>query len=171
MKISLSEVLVSLALNKLIDSEGDPIIKNINIKQTHGKAISFAHCCYPIPGDKVAGILTTSKGLVMHRFDCGNLLHAKHKNEQWLDIDWQADENEEFEVLIRVQVENRRGMLASIANVIAQIGVNIENLEVEERDHSMKALNLVISVANASKLDEALYAIKSLEYVHSFSRA
>lgn len=171
MKISLSEVLISVVLNKL-QCDGDHcVIKNISITKTHGKAISFAHCCYPIPGDKVAGVLTSSKGLVMHQFNCGNLLHAKQKNEQWLEIDWQADENEEFEVLVRVQVENRRGMLASIANVIAQIGVNIEHLEVEEKDHLMKALNLVISVSNIDKLDEALYAIKSLEFVRSVARA
>jgi (p)ppGpp synthase/HD superfamily hydrolase len=69
-----------------------------------------------IPGDKVAGILTSSKGLVLHRFDCGNLLRAKQKDEQWLEVDWQADDDEEFEVLICIQNENRRGMLASIAN-------------------------------------------------------
>ena len=171
MKIGLSEAMVSVVLNKLQCDGNHCVIKNIRITKTQGKAISFAHCCYPIPGDKVAGVLTSSKGLVMHRFDCGNLIHAKHKNEQWLEIDWQADEAEDFEVLIRVQVENRRGMLASIANVIAQIGVNIEHLEVEEKDHSMKALNLVISVANSDKLDEALYAIKSLEFVHSVVRA
>ena len=171
MKIGLSEAMVSVVLNKLQCDGNHCVIKNIRITKTQGKAISFAHCCYPIPGDKVAGVLTSSKGLVMHRFDCGNLIHAKQKNEQWLEIDWQADEAEEFEVLIRVQVENRRGMLASIANVIAQISVNIEHLEVEEKDHSMKALNLVISVANANKLDEALYAIKSLEFVHSVARA
>lgn len=171
MKIGLSEVLISVVLNKLYCDGDHCVIKNICITKTHGKAISFAHCCYPIPGDKVAGVLTNSKGLVMHQFNCGNLLHAKQKNEQWLEIDWQADENEEFEVLVRVQVENRRGMLASIANVIAQIDVNIEHLEVEEKDHSMKALNLVISVSNIGKLDEALYAIKSLEFVHSVARA
>jgi len=170
MKIGLSEVLVSVVLNRLQGESESFLIKSINIKQTKGKAISFAHCCYPIPGDKVVGVLTTTKGLVMHRFDCGNLIRAKQKNEQWLDIDWQADENEEFEVLIRVHVENRRGMLASIANVIATIGINIEHLEVEEKDHSMKALTLVISVTNVNKLDEALYAIKSLEFVRSVER-
>jgi GTP pyrophosphokinase len=146
------------------------VIKNISITQTQGKAISFAHCCYPIPGDKVAGILTTTKGLVMHRIACANLLYAKQKNEQWLQIDWQADKAEEFKVLIRVQVENRRGMLASIANVVAKTGVNIEHLEVEEKDHSMKALNLVVSVVNTSKLEDVLYAIKSLEFVRSVAR-
>jgi GTP pyrophosphokinase len=106
----------------------------------------------------------------MHRFGCGNLIHAKQKNEQWLEIDWRADESEEFKTLIRVQVENRRGMLASIANVIAKIGVNIEHLEVEEKDHSMRALNLVISVANISRLDEAIYEIKGLEFVQRVER-
>ena len=101
----------------------------------------------------------------MHRFDCGNLIHAKQKNEQWLEINWIADKSEEFEALIRVQVENRRGMLASIANSISRIGINIEHLEVEERDHSMKALNLVVGVTNANQLDEVMYEIKSLEFV------
>ncbi len=170
MKIGLSEILVSIVLNKFKNDSCEDFVKSINIKQTKGRSISFAHCCYPIPGDKVAGVLTRSKGLVMHRFDCGNLNHAKQKNEQWLDIDWDADENEEFEVLIRVQVENRRGMLASIANAVALIGVNIEHIEVEENDHLMKAIKLVISVSNIGKLDEALYSIKSLESVHSVSR-
>ncbi len=171
MKIGLSEILISVVLNKLTPKNGTYPIKSINIKQIQGKAISIAHCCYPIPGDKVAGLLTTTKGLVMHRFDCGNLIHAKQKNEQWLEINWQPDGNEGFEVLIKVQLENRRGMLASIANVIAKIGINIEHLEVEEQGHSMKALNLVIAVSNAGKLDEVLYAIKSLEFVHSVKRA
>ena len=170
MKIGLSEILVSIALNKLQSGNDNDLIKSISIGHTQGKSISFARCCYPIPGDKVAGILTSTKGLVMHRFDCGNLIHAKQKNEQWLEIDWQAGDGEEFEVLIRVQVENRRGMLASIANVIAKININIEHLEVEERDHSMKALNLVISVANIAQLDEAMYEIKSLEFVQQVER-
>jgi GTP pyrophosphokinase len=170
MKIGLSEILLSIALNKLQSENGNELIKSISIRQTQGKSISFARCCYPIPGDKVAGILTNIKGLVMHRSDCGNLIHAKQKNEQWLDIDWQADDSEEFEALIRVKVENRRGMLASIANVIANININIEHLEVEERDHSMKALNLVIGVANTSQLDEVIYEIKSLEFVQLVER-
>ena len=170
MKIGLSEILVSVALNKLQCGEEHCAIKNISIGKTQGKAISFAHCCHPIPGDRVAGVLTTSKGLVMHRFDCANLIHAKQKNEQWLEIDWDADENEEFEVMIRVQVENRRGMLASIANAIAKIGINIEHLEIEEKDHSMKALSLVVSVANNAKLQQTIQTIQNLKSVHGVKR-
>lgn len=170
MKIALSEILVSFVLNKIQGKEGDEPNNRVSIKSTKDNSISCARCCYPIPGDKVAGILTNSKGLVLHRFDCGNLLRAKQKNEQWLEVDWQADDDEEFEVLIRIQNENRRGMLASIASAIAKANVNIENLEVEENNGSMRALKLLISVSGLSQLDEAICAIKSLKFVYSVSR-
>jgi GTP pyrophosphokinase len=170
MKIALSEILVSFVLNKIQGKEGDELNNRVRIKSTKDNSISCARCCYPIPGDKVAGILTSSKGLVLHRFDCGNLLRAKQKDEQWLEVDWQADDDEEFEVLICIQNENRRGMLASIANAIAKVNINIENLEIEENDDTMKALKLLISVSGLSQLDEAMCAIKSLEFVYSVSR-
>lgn len=169
-KIALSEILISFALNKLNIKKCDITANRISVKNTKGNPINFARCCYPIPGDKVFGIITSSKGMVLHRFDCGNLLHAKQKGEQWLEADWQVDDDEEFEVAICVKIENRRGMLASIANVIAKINVNIENIQVEERNHTMKGLNFVISVQNIAKLDEVMYAIKSLEFVHSVKR-
>lgn len=170
-KIALSEVLISFVLNKLNAKGCDIDANRISIKGTKSNPISFARCCYPIPGDRVFGLLTNSKGLVLHRDDCGNLLRAKQKGEQWLKVDWQADDDEEFEVAICVKIENRRGMLASIANAIAKMNVNIENIEVEERDHAMKGLNIVISVPNIAKLDETMYAIKSLEFVHSVIRS
>ena len=42
MKIGLSEILVSIALNKLQGENGNDLIKSISIKQTQGKSISFA---------------------------------------------------------------------------------------------------------------------------------
>ncbi|WXT99818.1 MAG: Guanosine-3',5'-bis(diphosphate) 3'-pyrophosphohydrolase [Catillopecten margaritatus gill symbiont] len=170
-KIALSEVLISFVLNKLHEKECAINANRISIKDTTGKPINFAHCCYPIPGDKVAGILTSSKGLVLHRFNCGNFIYAKQKNEQWMGVDWQEGEGEEFEVAICVKIENRRGMLASVANALAKINVNIENIEVEERDHTMKGMNLIISVPNIVKLDEAMYAIKGLDFVYSVMRS
>ncbi|CAC9599901.1 Guanosine-3',5'-bis(diphosphate) 3'-pyrophosphohydrolase (EC 3.1.7.2) / GTP pyrophosphokinase (EC 2.7.6.5), (p)ppGpp synthetase II [uncultured Gammaproteobacteria bacterium] len=169
-KIALSEILISFVLNKLNEKEGNISANRINIKGTKGNPINFSRCCYPIPGDRAAGVLTNSKGMVLHRFDCGNLIRAKQKGEQWMEVNWQVDEGEEFEVEIHVKIENRRGMLASIANAIAKINVNIENIELEERDYTMKGLNLVISVPSITKLDEVIYAIKSLEFVHSVIR-
>lgn len=171
LKIALSEVLISFILNKLQRNDSKTLIQCINIKQTQGKNINFAHCCYPIPGDKVAGILSSSKGgLVMHQSNCGNLIRAKQKKEQWLEVDWQADKNEKFKVLIRVKIENRRGMLVSVANVVAKANVDIKNIKVEEQDYKMKALNLIISVSNTTQLNKIMSLIEELEFVQSVTR-
>ena len=169
-RISLSEVLVSVVLNNL-QCEGDHcMVQSIKIKNTQDKAISFAHCCYPIPGDNVSGILTTSKGMVMHRNDCTNLSRAKDKNAQWLNIDWQADECKSFEVKIIIDVVNQRGTLASIANIVSKLGSNIEHIEVQEKDNSIKSLELVIGVTDINHLQKISQDLSSLEFVKEVNR-
>ena len=35
-----------------------------------GMAVHFAGCCHPIPGDRIVGIVTTGKGVAVHKIDC-----------------------------------------------------------------------------------------------------
>ena len=170
LRIGLSEILVSVVLNKLQCNDDQCSVQSIIINTTQNKAISFARCCYPIPGNKVAGILTTSKGLVMHRTDCANLIRAKAKNTQWLNIDWQSDKSESFEVKIVVEVDNQRGTLASIANVVSKLDSNIEHIEVQEKDNSIKSLDLIISVTNINHLQEIIQALKALKFIQNVHR-
>lgn len=168
--IGLSEILVSVVLNKLQYDNDKYAVQNIRISSTRDKAISFAHCCYPIPGDKVSGILTTSKGLVMHRSDCANLVRLKSKQAQWLSIDWQSDESESFDVKVAVDVDNQRGTLASIANMVSKLESNIEHIEVQEKDNSIKSLDLVISVVDSKHLYEITQSLKTLKFIQSVRR-
>ena len=170
LRIGLSEILVSVVLNKLQDDNKKYSMQNIKISSTRDKAISFAHCCYPIPGDKVSGILTTSKGLVMHRSDCANLIRLKSKQAQWLSIDWQSDESEIFDVKITIDVDNQRGTLASIANMVSKLESNIEHIEVQEKDNSIKSLDLVISVMDAKHLYEITQSLKTLKFIQDVRR-
>ncbi|MCH9645612.1 MAG: bifunctional (p)ppGpp synthetase/guanosine-3',5'-bis(diphosphate) 3'-pyrophosphohydrolase [Proteobacteria bacterium] len=170
LRIGLSEILVSVVLNKLQDDNKKYSMLSIRINSTRDKAISFAHCCYPIPGDKVSGILTTSKGLVMHRSDCVNLIRLKSKQAQWLSIDWQNDESESFDVKIAIDVDNQRGTLASIANMISKLESNIEHIEVQEKDNSIKSLDLVINVVDSKHLYEIMQSLKTLKFVQSVRR-
>ena len=34
---------------------------------TEGMVVSYARCCYPLPGDAVMGYLTAGRGIVIHR--------------------------------------------------------------------------------------------------------
>lgn len=169
-KVGLSEIFVAVVVNHLIQHAGKTVINALTIHKTKGMAINFAHCCYPIPGDQVTGILTTTKGMVMHQNNCPNLAHIKNKSAQWLEIDWKSDESELFQVPVRVVVENQSGVLATIANVLAQLEVNIEHLEQKTMPHSKKAVNLIVDVNNIMQLNSVLHRLKQIPTVVSARR-
>ena len=169
-RVGLSEIFVAVVINKLLQDINNETINTITINKTKGMAINFAHCCYPIPGDEVTGVLTTQKGLVMHRTICSNLVHIKEKNAQWMEIDWKSDEEEVFEVAISALVENRSGRLAAIANTIASLGVNIEDIAQQENPHSTRLFHIVVVIKNIVQLNDVLEQLNKLPHLISAER-
>jgi len=108
--------------------------------------------------------------MVMHRSNCANLAHIKEKNAQWMEIDWKSDDRELFEVSISCLVENRSGTLATMANILANLGVNIENIEQRDKPNTKKLIGMVIVVANIIQLNNVLDNLKCLPRIVSASR-
>jgi len=106
----------------------------------------------------------------MHRSNCANLAHIKEKNAQWMEIDWKSDDSELFEVNISCLVENRSGTLATIANILANLGVNIETIEQRDKPNTKKLIGMVIIVANIIQLNNVLDKLKGLPHIVSATR-
>ena len=156
---------MAVVVNKLLQDINNETINTITIGQTKGMAINFAHCCFPIPGDEVTGVLTSQKGLVLHRSNCSNLVHIKEKNAQWMEVDWKSDGSEQFEVAISCLVENRSGRLAAIANTLANLGVNIENIEQQQRTGSDRLFYIPLVVSNIIELKSVLDKLNKLPHL------
>ena len=169
-KVGLSEIFVAVVVNKLLQDINKETINKLSIGQTKGMAINFAQCCYPIPGDLVTGVLTSMKGLVLHRSNCSNLENIKEKNAQWMEVDWKSDDKEQFEVGISCLVENRSGRLAAIANTLANLGVNIENIEQQQRPDSTRLFHMVVVVKNIIDLNNVLDKLNNLPHLISAER-
>ena len=54
-----------------------------------GMAMHFAMCCYPLPGDRIVGIVTTGKGVTIHTNDCETLENHAETPERWLNVAWE----------------------------------------------------------------------------------
>ena len=169
-RVGLSEIFVAVVVNKLLQDINNETINTLSISQTKGMGINFAHCCYPIPGDSVTGVLTSQKGLVFHRSNCSNLEHIKEKNAQWMEVDWKSDGNEQFEVAISCLVENRSGRLAAIANTLANLSVNIENIEQQQRPGSDRLFYITLMVTNIIELNNVLDKLNKLPHLISAGR-
>jgi len=169
-RVGLSEIFVAVVVNKLLQDINNETINTLSIERTKGMAINFAQCCYPIPGDEVTGVLTSIRGLVLHRTNCSQLGHIKEKNAQWMEVDWKSDGSEQFEVAISCLVENRSGRLAAIANTLANLGVNIENIEQQQRPGSDRLFYITLVVSNIIELNSVLDKLNKLPHLISAGR-
>ena len=55
---------------------------------TPGMAVHFEDCCFPIPGDKIVGIINTGYGVIIHRLSCYALRKFDKFPERWVDVAW-----------------------------------------------------------------------------------
>ncbi|MHB1240930.1 MAG: RelA/SpoT family protein, partial [Gammaproteobacteria bacterium] len=135
------------------------------IKGSEGMVITFPKCCHPIPGDSILGFLSAGRGIVVHTGTCKNVAEFRKRPEKWIDVEWERATEGEFPVEVRVDVANQRGVLATIAAVVAEMGSNIENVRLEERDGMTSMMTLVIDVRDRRHLARIMRRIRAMDSV------
>jgi len=143
----------------------------LSIKGTEGMVLSFARCCRPIPGDPIVGSVSADRGLVIHTATCGNATAAKLRPDKWLDVEWDPGVEGEFVAETDVTVANLRGVLATVAAAIAEMGANIENVSMQERDGMTSTLSFLISVKSRSHLARIMRRLRSITAVMRIARS
>ncbi len=135
------------------------------IQGTEGTVVQFAKCCRPIPGDKILGLLTAGRGIVIHTQDCKNVAEFRKYPEKWLDVQWAEGVEGDFPVDLRIEVNNQRGVLAIVAAAVAETQANIDNISLDERDGLHTTLNLTVSVTGRVHLARIIRRLRAIEQV------
>jgi RelA/SpoT family (p)ppGpp synthetase len=142
----------------------------LSISGTEGMVVSFGRCCHPIPGDNIVGYLSTGRGIVVHRDNCPNLVEYKEHPDKWIEVQWETQIDRDFTTEVRVEVVNQRGVLATVAATISEMGSNIEQVNVQERDGSTSVMNLLFSVQDRKHLANIMRYIRKMPEVLRISR-
>jgi len=140
------------------------------IRGTEGVVVTYARCCRPIPGDPILGFLSAGRGIVVHTEDCPNVAKYRKHPEQWIDVQWESEIKGVFPVYFRVEVKNRRGVLASVAAAISEEDANIDTVNFDDRDGQYTAMDFTIEVRDRVHLAHILRRIRSLESVVRINR-
>jgi len=135
------------------------------IKGTEGMVVQYAKCCRPIPGDHILGLLTAGRGIVIHTQNCKNVAEFRKTPEKWIDVQWEEGVEGEFPVELRIEVNNQRGVLATVAATVAEMQANIDNISLDERDGLHTTLNLTVSVSGRTHLARIMRRIRTIEQV------
>jgi len=144
--------------------------KPLLIKGAEGLAVQFASCCHPIPGDPILGYLQLGHGLQIHCTDCSHLLKLKKRPEMCIPVLWSDDVNATFSVAITVDVADKRGVLAALAQAVSQAEANIDDVSIKERSSAYCSIRLIIKVKNLSHLERILRHIAAIPTVINVMR-
>ena len=117
----------------------------VAIRGTEGFMVSYAKCCHPIP-------------------------ELRENVDRLVPLRWDDQVEGEFVAALRIEVENRRGMLAVLATRINSLDANIEKISTEDKDYQFSYVNLEMSVKNRVHLAAILKRIRSLKEVHKVTR-
>lgn len=169
-----SAMLTARSLCTVEEQQSDMVevrMRPLVIKGTEGLVMHFAKCCHPIPGDPVVGVITSGRGMVIHTEGCRNQPIDKQAVDNRLDVQWEPGVDEEFPVDVNVIVEDRRGVLATVAAVIGDTGSNIENVGISERDGLTNKLMFTITVRDRQHLATVMRRVRSIPSVMRISRS
>lgn len=135
------------------------------IKGSEGLVVKFAPCCQPIPGDAIIGHLDKGKGFIIHRVECAKVAKTSFQQEHCIEARWEASVSGEFNVSLYLEVFNRRGMLAMLAQALNEAESNIIDITVSEKDGRYCALVLMVQVRSRVHLARVMRRLRAIKDV------
>ena len=138
-----------------------------------GMQVNFAGCCHPLPGDRIVGIVSTGKGVTVHKSDCHNLSGFADSPERFLDIDWDHEGGPGGTHVGRIEVvaSADRGALSAVTDAIARQDGAIENLRIHHRGPDFQEISIDVEVKDLRHLSNIIAALRAVQGVAQAERA
>jgi GTP diphosphokinase / guanosine-3',5'-bis(diphosphate) 3'-diphosphatase len=133
--------------------------------------VSYAKCCNPIPGDPVAGFITTGEGVKIHRKTCHNLIEiSKREPEKVVSIEWPEIEDTSFIVGLFVRGKDSPGILNELSNsIVAYKNTNIKSISIDSEESYFEG-TITLFIQNLEHLSRIIDRLKKVKGVSSVTR-
>jgi RelA/SpoT family (p)ppGpp synthetase len=172
-KIGLGERLAPLVarhLHPAREGESSTSTGPLMIAGTEGLLVTYARCCFPIPNDPIMAYLSSGRGVMIHRQNCGNLAEYRKQPDKWLSVGWEGSQGKLFSSEIQLDINNRVGVLAAVASSIAGTETNIDQVSLEERDVNSSSLRFQLQVRDRKHLARVIRTIRRMPDVQRVYR-
>jgi GTP pyrophosphokinase len=130
----------------------------------------MARCCGPVPGDEIIGFITRGKGVTVHRSTCQSSLDLDPARR--IEVTWQKGEQSTLHLVsLRIETQDRQGILADVTTAIASTGANIQKANINVSKDLIGLLDFELMVKGVEHLRMTINKIESLQGVISVQRA
>ncbi|MFC2032475.1 ACT domain-containing protein, partial [Chloroflexota bacterium] len=128
----------------------------------------IAHCCHPVPGDKIIGYVTRTRGVTIHRENCYNIIHEDEK-DRLIPAEW-GQTDSVYPVNVQVDAWDRVGLVRDITTIVANEKVNIAGISFNNHDDDTTSTFLALETKGLTQLSQLLARIEGIRGVISVSR-
>lgn len=134
--------------------------------------VKLAHCCCPLPGDPIVGLLHPSKGFIVHASDCRTLRRYRRQDaERLLGISWSQIEVQHYLAPITIIAHDRPGLLRDVAAVVADAGINVTAVTSTTNLSLQRAvITATMEIASLDQVEPIFERLRQVKNVVSVSR-
>ena len=132
---------------------------------------SYAKCCNPIPGDDIAGFVTSGEGVKIHSKHCRNFISAAAADpHRVVEVGWPNLNGAEYTAAVRISGEDRTGMLNDITHTISTYqNTNIRGVKIDTKDSFFEG-TIIVGVKNTEHLQRIIEKLKKIRGVSRTER-
>jgi guanosine-3',5'-bis(diphosphate) 3'-pyrophosphohydrolase len=130
-----------------------------------------AHCCQPVPGERIVGITYRGQGVVVHAIDCPALEEFEDQTSRWVDLHWHSGRHKPvFTVSLDLTISNDAGVLGRITTLVGEQKANISDLRFTDRKPDFYRLIIDVDLRDVEHLHMVMTALEAETDVAQISR-
>jgi guanosine-3',5'-bis(diphosphate) 3'-pyrophosphohydrolase len=145
-----------------------PVLSTVNVLGVGNLVTHLAQCCHPVPGDKIIGYITRSRGVTIHRQDCQSVQHEDEK-DRLVPVEW-GQTDALYPVNIQVEAWDRVGLMRDITVIVAEEKVNITSMATRNQSDRTTLMEFTMETQGLAQLSRLLKKIESVKGVNRIVR-
>ncbi len=141
---------------------------SVKVLGTDDMLTNLGQCCQPMPGDKIIGYVTRSRGVTVHREDCYNVLNEDER-ERLVPVEW-GHSDVLYPVRIQVDAWDRVGLVRDITTIVAEEKANIAAITMNNHENGTIVTFLALETRGLPHLSRLLARIEGVRGVTAVTR-
>ncbi len=130
--------------------------------------VRYAKCCSPVSGEPIIGYITRGRGVAIHTKSCK--FAKAMSDERSVAVSWDVQDKLLTSAMLSVRCDDKKGILAEIANTISKTETNIADVKVRIMPDKTAICTFKIEVLDIAHLQKNMSNIQGLKGVISVER-
>ncbi|OQB25345.1 MAG: GTP pyrophosphokinase [Firmicutes bacterium ADurb.Bin182] len=132
--------------------------------------VRFAHCCSPLPGDRIIGYITRGRGVSIHREDCPNIKELLIDPERIIGVEWATDIKSSYTANIHLTATERSGILMDISQLLVNMNITLIAVNAKTDKNNQVTVQLSFEVKDTAQMNSVIKNLRKIKSVNEVYR-